>query len=121
MRFRLRASGSCSSSSARSAVSAGFSSECTLDAMLERRVGGPGVSMPLNGYRAPGSDQPLSALSVDGVVSLVSGGVACREPCCRGLRGISYCASASRSCWSPPPIGVRCGEDGHCVEFWPEA
>jgi hypothetical protein len=26
-----------------------LSSECTLDAMLERRVGGPGVSKPLKG------------------------------------------------------------------------
>jgi hypothetical protein len=74
MRFRLRAS-SGSSSSARSCVSAGFSSEWTLEAMLERRVGGPGVSMPLKGYRAPGSDQLLSALKLDGVVSLVKGGV----------------------------------------------
>ena len=77
-RFRFLAS-SCSSSSARSAVSAGFKSECTLEAMLDRRVGGPGVSMPLKGKRAPGSDQPLSALSVEGVVSLVKGGVPCRE------------------------------------------
>jgi len=75
MRFRLRNASSGSSSSARSWVSAGLSSECTLDAMLERRVGGPGVSMPLKGYRAPGSDQLLSALKLEGVVSLVKGGV----------------------------------------------
>jgi hypothetical protein len=65
MRFRLRAS-SGSSSSVRSAVSAGLRSECTFEAMLDRRVGGPDASMPLNGYRAPGSVQPLSALNVDG-------------------------------------------------------
>ena len=39
--------------------------------MLLRRVGGPGVSMPLKGYRAPGRLQLLSALSVEGVVSEV--------------------------------------------------
>lgn len=79
------------------------------------------MSMPLNGYRAPGSDQLLSALKVEGVVSLVSGGVPWRDDCWRGPRGSWYDSKASRSCWSPPPIGGRCGDDGHCVEFWPDA
>jgi hypothetical protein len=88
MRFLLLRGSSGSSSSARSAVSAGFSSECTFDAMLERRVGGPGVSIPLNGYLAPGNAHPLSALKVDGVLSFVRGGVPCLLDCCRlGPRG----------------------------------
>jgi hypothetical protein len=86
MRFRLRAS-SGSSSSVRSAVSAGLRSECTLDAILDRRVGGPGVSMPLNGYLAPGSVHPLSALNVEGMLSFDSGGVPCLDKACRGPRG----------------------------------
>lgn len=85
-RFRLRAS-SGSSSSSRSAVSAGLSSECTLDAILDRLVGGPGVSMPLKGYRAPGSVHPLSALRVDGTGSFDPGGVPCLDGTCRGPRG----------------------------------
>jgi hypothetical protein len=72
-----------SSSSALSAVSAGLSSECTFDAILERRVGGPGVSIPLKGYLAPGSAHPLSGFRVDGALSLVMGGVPCRLDCCR--------------------------------------
>jgi hypothetical protein len=77
-----------SSSSVRSAVSAGLSSECTFDAILDRLVGGPGVSMPLNGYLAPGSVHPLSGFRVDGVLSFVSGGVPWRLDCCRlGPRG----------------------------------
>ena len=106
MRFRLRAS-SGSSSSVRSAVSAGLSSECTLDAMLDRRVGGPGVSIPLKGYLAPGNVHPLSALNVDGILSLDNGGVPCIDDACRGPRGSWYDSNASRSCWSPPPIGGR--------------
>lgn len=85
-RFRLRAS-SGSSSSSRSAVSAGLRSECTLEAILDRLVGGPGVSMPLKGYRAPGSVQPLSALRVDGTGSFDPGGVPCLDGTCRGPRG----------------------------------
>jgi len=86
MRFRLRAS-SGSSSSARSAVSAGLSNECTFDAMLERRVGGADVSIPLKGYLAPGSDQPLSALSVDDIESVIGGGEPCLEGCGLDPRG----------------------------------
>ena len=75
--LRLRTS-SGSSSSSRSAVSAGLRSEWTFEAMLERRVGGPGVSKPLKGYRAPGSVQPLSGFNVeDGA----SGGVPCLDDC----------------------------------------
>lgn len=85
IRFRLRGS-SGSSSSARSAVSAGFSRECTLDAILERRVGGPGVSIPLNGYFAPGNVHPLSAPNAEGA-SFPDGGVPCLDDCCLGPRG----------------------------------
>ena len=77
-----------SSSSVRSAVSAGLRSECTFDAMLDRLVGGPGVSMPLNGYLAPGNVHPLSGFKIDGVLSFVNGGLPCRLDCCRfGPRG----------------------------------
>lgn len=71
-RFRLRSS--CWSSSGRSAVSAGFRSEWTLLAMLERRVAGREVSC--RGYLDPGMDQPCSALSIDGDGSAGAGGVA---------------------------------------------
>ena len=57
-RFLFLSSGP-SSSPSRSAVSAGFSRLCTLLAILLRRVGGA-VSIPLNGYRAPGSCHPAS-------------------------------------------------------------
>lgn len=115
--FLLRGS-SGSSSSARSAVSAGLSSECTFEAMLERRVGGPGVSKPLNGKRAPGSVQPLSGFSDD---EGPSGGVPCLDVRPRDARGSWYDSKAFLSCSSPPPIGALCGEEGHCVELWPDA
>ena len=57
-RFLLRSSGG-SSSPSRSAVSAGLSRECTLLAILLRRVG-PGLSRPLKGKRAPGICHPAS-------------------------------------------------------------
>lgn len=47
--------------------------------MLERLVGGPGVSVVFAGNFVPENDQLLSALVVDCVVSLVNGGVVCRE------------------------------------------
>jgi len=43
--------------------------------MLDLRVAGAEISKDLDGNFEPGNDQPLSALSVDGVVSLVKGGV----------------------------------------------
>lgn len=110
-----------SSSPSRSAVSAGFSSECTLLAMLLRLVGGAEMSNPLNGNRGPGNCQPASLLVFaypGGPAS--GGGVVCRELYCWfEARGSSYCASASRSCWSPL-VAARYGDDGHCVEFCPE-
>lgn len=115
MRFRLRTS-SASSSSLRSAVSAGLRSEWTLDAILDRRVGGP-VSRPLKGYLAPGSVQPASGFNVDGMFSFGGGGEPCLDCACRGPRGNWYDSNASRSCWSPPPIGGWRGDEGHCVEL----
>ena len=62
------------SSSSLSIVSAGFSKECTLLAMLERLVcGAESSSLGVN-LDAP-NDQLLSTLKADGVVSLVNGGV----------------------------------------------
>jgi hypothetical protein len=90
--FRFRSSPVIgSSSSARSAVSAGLSKEWTLLAMLDRRVAGSDES-GCRGNLGPPTIQPLSALNVDGVVSAVRGGVACREPscCCRLGPPISY-------------------------------
>jgi hypothetical protein len=46
--------------------------------MLDLRVG-PGVSVGFGGNLEFANDQPLSTLVVDGVVSLVKGGVACLE------------------------------------------
>lgn len=100
-RFRLLRSSGPSSSPSRSAVSAGFRRECTLLAMLLRRVGGPGVSrpVPLNGYRAPGNCHPASfvfayeppkLLVKEGApVSCGGGGDGCLEPVLDG-RGNSY-------------------------------
>lgn len=45
--------------------------------MLDRRVGGYELSAVLEGNLDPLKDQPLSALKVEGVVSLVRGGVVC--------------------------------------------
>ncbi len=72
-RFLFRSSFIASSSSL-SIVSAGLSSECTLLAMLDRLVCGA-ESRSLGGNLDAPSDQLLSTLNVDGVVSLVNGGV----------------------------------------------
>ena len=96
--FLLRSSTSRSSSSF-STVSAGFNNEWTLLAMLERRVAGAD-SRWRDGNFGPPRDQLLSTLSVDGVVSLVGGGVIWLLLGWYGCRGApsSYCASTSRTC-----------------------
>jgi hypothetical protein len=48
--------------------------------MLDLRVCGPEVSAALAAHFGAPNDQPLSALVVEGVVSLVRGGVVCRDP-----------------------------------------
>lgn len=107
------------------AASGGLSSECTFEAMLERREKDPTVvaSVHLDTVLEPAKDQAPSALVVDGVVSLVSGGVIWRDdPYGGGCCGISYRASTSRTCceWSPA-FDVRFGDDGHCTDDWPDA
>ena len=66
--------------------------------MLDRRVAGAEISRDREGNFDPGNDQPLSALSVDGVVSLVKGGVGWREANEAREPPISYCARTSRTC-----------------------
>lgn len=94
--FRFLSSPTASSSSL-STVSAGFRSECTLLAMLERLVCGA-ESRCLGGNLGPPKGHGASPLYVDGVVSFVSGGVVCLEA--KVFRGppISYCANTSRTC-----------------------
>jgi hypothetical protein len=49
--------------------------------MLDRRVCDAELSVALDpNFEPPPNDQALSALVVDAVVSLVKGGVVCREP-----------------------------------------
>jgi hypothetical protein len=66
--------------------------------MLERLVGGPGVSVVFAGNFDPAKDHVLSALVVDGVLSLVNGGVVCRELKDARGPGIWYCSKTSRTC-----------------------
>jgi hypothetical protein len=112
IRFRLRSSAniSCSSCSF-SAVSAGFRSECTFEAILDRLVGGP-VSF-LAGNLDPLNDHPLSADVTDVLVSLVRGGVVCLELTEGRCPFNSYCANTWRTSCGLSPCGVRPGEGGH--------
>ena len=114
-RFRLRSSFITSSSSIVSAVSAGFRSEWTFEAMLDRRVCEAELSVALDpNFEPPPNDHALSALVVEAVVSLVKGGVVWREP---EEGRISYCANTSRTCCELSTlIGTRRGDGGH----WPE-
>lgn len=97
-RLRLRSSFTISSSSVLSAVSLGLRSEWTLDARLDRLENGPGGSVAFWRNLDPAIDHELSALVVEGVVSLVNGGVVCLEPHGRGCCCISYRARTSRTC-----------------------
>ena len=107
-----------SSSLSRSTVSAGFRSEWTLLAMLDRRVAGAECSKPRGNFGGP-NDQPLSTLRFeDPVVSFVNGGVPGPDAYCRRGAPISYCAKTSRTCWSPG-FGVLLGDDGHCADALP--
>lgn len=76
--FRFRSSAkAASSSSGRSAVSAGFSKECTLLAILERRVAGNDDSCRRN--LGPPIVQPLSTFIDEGPWPVVRGGVPWRD------------------------------------------
>ena len=98
------------SSSSLSIVSAGFSNECTLLAMLERLVCGA-ESKSLGGNLDEPKDQLLSTLNVDVVVSLVNGGVVCWElKDCRDAPN-SYCDKAFWTCGSTP-VSLGLGDDG---------
>lgn len=74
--FLFLSSGPRGSSSSLSTVSAGLSKECTLLAMLDRLVCGAESRCLGGNFDGAPKDQPLSPLNADGVVSLVSGGVA---------------------------------------------
>lgn len=96
----------------------GFSSECTLLAMLLRRVPGAEASMPLNENFGPGSCHPASPLLLAYDGGPESGGVVCREPSLDVARGSSYCAKVSLICW-PSLLPWRKGDVGHCAAFCP--
>lgn len=99
-RLRLRSSGGPSSS--RSAVSVGFSRECTLLAMLDLRV--PGADESCRGIRGPLLAQLLSMLTAGG--GATSGCIGC----CRLDPLNSYCANMSRTCWSLD-VAMGMGDD----------
>lgn len=107
-RFRSSPSGP-SGSSARSAAIDGFSSECTLLAMLDRRVAG--IDSTGRGNLGPPIAQLLS-----GWDGSRKGGVTCLDcSCCRRGPPSSYRANASRTCWSEE-LWFRPGEEGHCMD-----
>ena len=82
--------------------------------MLDRLVCGA-ESRSLDGNLDAPSDQLLSTLNVDGVVSLVNGGVAgCELNDCRGAPN-SYCDKVFWTCGSIP-LSCGFGDDGQWLD-----